>query len=198
MIKLVIFDLLGVVLVYDRKAHIRQMCKILKKDERSILETMVPLWERMEVGELNVADMKRIASKRLGVTPWKLDRINNYDSVKINTKVIDIMRSLHKHYKVVILTNLSKGSYLIARRRFLDNKAYEKAFVSAYIRMKKPDYRAYELVMDRMNVTPEESLLIDDSPINVESAKKANMDAVLFVNQNQLMRSLLQKNIRIK
>jgi putative hydrolase of the HAD superfamily len=42
----------------------------------------------------------------------------------------------------------------------------------------KPDARAYELIIERMGVTAEECVFIDDQPINLEGARSVGMHAV--------------------
>ena len=59
----------------------------------------------------------------------------------------------------------------------------------------KPDERVYKVILAALKVSPEEALLVDDSPANVEGALTAGMDALQFVGTRPLLRALAGRGL---
>lgn len=49
---------------------------------------------------------------------------------------------------------------------------FEKVYLSYEVNMRKPDAEIFELVLSQNNLSPSETLFIDDSPQHIETAKK--------------------------
>lgn len=64
-------------------------------------------------------------------------------------------------------------------------KEVDGYIVSAVEKMKKPDLRIYNLICQRYQFNPEECLFVDDRQVNIEAARQAGMNAVLFEDYNQ-------------
>ncbi|MBP9732541.1 MAG: HAD-IA family hydrolase, partial [Candidatus Magasanikbacteria bacterium] len=56
---------------------------------------------------------------------------------------------------------------------------------------------AFELMLQKLDVTPEECLFIDDSPKNTASAKDMGITVLDFTTPEQLKNDLIQLNIRL-
>jgi len=48
----------------------------------------------------------------------------------------------------------------------------------------KPDAAIYELAISRFNLTPQETVFIDDKLENIEAAKKLNLKTIHLVDPN--------------
>lgn len=57
---------------------------------------------------------------------------------------------------------------------------FDASVISCEIGVMKPDPAAYEAILRRLDVRPEQALFIDDSPANVEGARAVGMSAVHF------------------
>ena len=62
--------------------------------------------------------------------------------------------------------------------------------VSALEGVAKPDERIYRITLERLGVAPQEALFVDDSPVNVEAARKLGIQTVLFTTPEALEREL--------
>jgi len=61
--------------------------------------------------------------------------------------------------------------------------------------LKKPDEKAFELILQRLGVKPEESVFIDDKQENLDAAKKLGMKIALFENNKQFFSCLREMGI---
>jgi FMN phosphatase YigB (HAD superfamily) len=67
---------------------------------------------------------------------------------------------------------------------------FQHVFASHLIKCAKPEEASFLFVADALNVPMSECLLIDDTPLNVDRAKAAGWQALLFSDAQQLRRDL--------
>lgn len=56
--------------------------------------------------------------------------------------------------------------------------------ISCDDKLRKPDKKAFELILERLKVRPEESIFIDDKQENIDAAEKLGIKTILFENNN--------------
>lgn len=88
-------------------------------------------------------------------------------------------------YRVYLLSNYPLKMYELHWPSFSFFKEVDGYIVSAVEKMKKPDLRIYNLICQRYQFNPEECLFVDDRQVNIEAARQAGMNAVLFEDYNQ-------------
>jgi 2-haloacid dehalogenase len=106
------------------------------------------------------------------------------DSVAIMERLIDAGRD------VTMLTNFASDTFEEARERFAFLKRPRGVTVSARIGHIKPDRAIYDHHAAAFGLEPAATLFIDDSAKNVEGAKAAGWQAVLFTDAGQLAADL--------
>jgi FMN phosphatase YigB (HAD superfamily) len=74
--------------------------------------------------------------------------------------------------------------------------AFEVVVTSFDAGCMKPDRRIYEIAAEKAGVSPEEIFFADDMPANVEGAKAAGIDAVLYTDTPKLLKDLRQRGVR--
>jgi HAD superfamily hydrolase (TIGR01509 family) len=57
-------------------------------------------------------------------------------------------------------------------------------------RVLKPERRAFELVLKKLGVAPEEAIMVDDCQENLDAAKAIGMHAVLYRTLDNLQKQL--------
>ncbi len=102
-----------------------------------------------------------------------------------------------KVYKVVALTNWSNETFPIAQKRFDFLNWFEGIVVSGEEKTRKPFKAIYEITLNRFNITPENSVFIDDNLRNIEAAKRLNINGIHFKNPEQLITDLKNYNISV-
>jgi 2-haloacid dehalogenase len=90
------------------------------------------------------------------------------------------------------LTNMERETYPLRRERFDFLGWFDGTVVSAYEGLAKPDPAIFELLLDRFDLTPSETVFVDDSPANVRAAQKVGMQAVEF-DSSERLREVLAK-----
>jgi len=110
---------------------------------------------------------------------------------------LEILRQLHTQnkHRLYALTNWSHETFPIAEARYGFLQLFEGILVSGKEQLKKPDPKIYQLLLDRYQIVPEQSIFIDDNLRNVKAAQKLGIDAIHFQGPEQLKNTLSQKNI---
>ncbi|WP_370769965.1 HAD family hydrolase [Eubacterium ramulus] len=71
-------------------------------------------------------------------------------------------------------------SFIGISRNFSPLEAFDGVMVSSEVHLIKPDVRIYECLLEKYQLKPEECLFFDDRKDNVEGAREAGMQAMVF------------------
>ncbi len=112
---------------------------------------------------------------------------------------VNILKSLieNPNYKVVALTNWSHETFPIALERFDFLHWFEGIIVSGIEKTRKPFAEIYELTLNRFNITPENSIFIDDNLRNIKAAEALGINGIHFESPNALLDQLKTFSITI-
>ena len=102
------------------------------------------------------------------------------DSVAVMLGLID------RGHDVTMLTNFAADTFAEARGRFDFLNRPRGVTVSGEVGLIKPDAAIYDRHARDFGLEPAATIFIDDSPANVEGAKAAGWDAVLFTGADKL------------
>jgi 2-haloacid dehalogenase len=92
--------------------------------------------------------------------------------------------------RLFALTNMEAHTYPLRRERYDFLRWFEGTVVSSSEGVIKPDARIYRVLLERYELDPGSTLMIDDNPHNVEAARALGMPAVLFESPEALRREL--------
>jgi len=84
------------------------------------------------------------------------------------------------------LTNMERETYPLRQQRFPFLSWFDGTVVSGFEGVAKPDPAIFELLLDRFDLDPATTLFIDDSPVNVEAARRVGIQAVEFESPERL------------
>ncbi|BCH26133.1 HAD family hydrolase [Mesorhizobium sp. L-8-3] len=112
------------------------------------------------------------------------------DSVAVMLELIDA------GHDVTMLTNFASDTFIEARQRFPFLDRPRGVTVSGEVRMIKPDRGIYDHHMASFDLDPAATIFIDDSQKNVDGARHAGWQAVLFQDAKTLEADLARFGIR--
>jgi 2-haloacid dehalogenase len=110
---------------------------------------------------------------------------------------VEVFRQLKEtgKYKLYALTNWSGELFPVALELYEFLHWFDGRVVSGDEKMRKPFPEFYQLILNRFQLTPEETLFIDDNLRNVEAAEKMGLKTVRFQSPEQLKNELVQQGI---
>ncbi len=161
MIKLIAFDLIGVL--------IRELDVNLSEDEEKLERLFGP----------NKSDQEYLDNASKVVNNPTLNKCNNIISKLYEVKEPDIFKKIKEKYnvKIIIATN-----HISLIRDFI-NKTFDMNYIddlviSAEINEIKPNRGFYYYILDKYNIKPEELLFLDDSKTNIEGASRLGINTI--------------------
>ena len=112
------------------------------------------------------------------------------------TGTVDILRALKgKGYPLYGLSNWSAETYPRARGKYPFFDLFDDIILSGDVELVKPDPAIFHLLLNKINYSAPECLLIDDSRPNVDAAKKLGFSIILFISPENLQTELQRLNL---
>lgn len=93
------------------------------------------------------------------------------------------------------LTNFSAETFPAQRRRFAFLSWFHGIVVSGEEGVIKPDPRIFRILLERYGIAPEDSVFVDDSPMNAAAAAALGMHGIPFRSPELLRRELETLNL---
>ena len=111
---------------------------------------------------------------------------------------VDVLRDLHAAgVRLLALTNWSAELFPVARGRFDFLRLFEDILVSGEERLAKPDPRVFALLTERSGLPPGACVFVDDKPENVDAARAAGLDGIVFVDDGTLREQLRERGLPV-
>jgi 2-haloacid dehalogenase len=109
---------------------------------------------------------------------------------------VEVLRELHEaKVPLFALTNWSAELFPAARERYGFLQLFDDIVVSGEVRAAKPAPEVFDILRQRTGRALESCLFIDDSPDNVEGARRSGLQAVLFTDAAQLRDDLRARGL---
>lgn len=174
MIQGIIFDCYGV-LVSGSLDYLRSLTPADKRQE------FTDLARASDNGFISRREYMEEAGRLIGKPPQEIRRLINQQEVR-NPEMLAYVKELRKSYRTALLSNVGRGSIeRLFTAEELDD-LFDAVVLSSEVGMTKPSLEMYQHAAARLDMTPEECIMIDDIPFNVEGAQMAGMRGVVFTD----------------
>ena len=104
--------------------------------------------------------------------------------------LLEFIQSLKPAYKIGALSDAWPDARTSNIR--VTDDIFDVIVYSAEEGLRKPDPEIYQRTLKRLDVKPEESIYIDDSPHKVEGAKQVGMRALLFTDTDAIREQITE------
>jgi len=190
--EVVLFDLGGVLLPFDRERRVRTLSRALKVTPERARDFMrSEVHGRLDLGQADEDELIRSLSDLAG---WPVPREAGLALILSVFEAPNVaLWELAAGLKARVRVGGFSDNPVFVREVFPDGHALEPMFWSAELGLTKADARAYAEVEARLGVNPEAILLIDDSPGNVALARDIGWDAIHFRANAQLVGELAER-----
>jgi putative hydrolase of the HAD superfamily len=113
-----------------------------------------------------------------------------------NSDVLDILSQVRASAITAVLTNNGPLVRMMINEYFPDLVArVDRWFFSYEVMATKPDPRAYLATLERLKVTPDSCVFVDDAETNVRGARDVGIDAIQFADAPTLANELHQRQL---
>ncbi len=109
-----------------------------------------------------------------------------FEALDPNPPMIELMRELKAAgYQMAMLTNNVREWEPLWRSMLPVDEIFEIVVDSGFVGARKPEARIYELTLERIGMSAEACLFVDDIAHNCEGARRVGMSAVHFRGNEQ-------------
>jgi putative hydrolase of the HAD superfamily len=176
--KALIFDIGNVLLRFDFGLALRKLADHSTPAAEAILALIEPVKAAYEGGRMTRADFQAEVRAIIRFSGTDADFIAAWEDIFTeNEPMVALVRQLHGRLPLYLLSNTSDIHVDFIFRRFPFFRLFDDAVYSYLVRASKPEPEIYEIARRQFNVTPSETLFIDDLLPNVQAARAAGFNA---------------------
>ena len=196
MIEAIIFDMGG---VFFQKSQILRTAVL---DQYQVSEDwinqikLLPAYHLYKQGLLSQDDFMREVGPHLPPGAGHAEDLFRDLSMArdLNQALVDLAASLRTRYRIAVLSN--SDSFLEERiERFGIADLFEFVINSYRVRMRKPDQRIFQHLLNRIELDPEQILFVDDKPSNVSVARELGLYGHVFSSTTGLNQDLREHGL---
>lgn len=196
MIKAITFDLDGVYFTEDSFKNFKSNFPKNTTDQNLVDHVLAKSDEMMNFkrGILTETQYWDFVNQSFGQS-LSLDVITNLlmDSYSVNQNVVDYVKKVRSEgIKTCICTNNFPTRINALNKKFNFLSDFDVQVFSYEVGSVKPDLKIFQTLIEISGVFPEEIFYADDKEANVEAAKSLGINAIVFTNFEDFVKSLTQ------
>jgi HAD superfamily hydrolase (TIGR01509 family) len=183
--KAIIFDYFGV--LSSEVAPIWLQKNITTGDSLALKDMYVTPADKGMLSEKKLFDQLSVVS---GIPAQQIPKQWS-ELIHVNDELLSfIQEELVGKYKLGILTNATSEFFhnLLAQHPL--DSIFDAIVISSEIGHAKPEPEAYLNILEKLKIQPQDALMIDDNKINVDGAKAAGLNGLLFTSNENLRKEL--------
>ena len=200
-IKAIVFDLGKVLIEWDPRHLYRNIFENTQKMEYFLSTVCPPEWnlelDRGYPFEEGVKDrIKLYPQYELEIRAYYL-RWEEMVPGEIKTSV-KLLSDLRRYpCSLYALSNWSAETFPKMRQRFEFLKWFKKIFISGEIGLVKPEFAFYNYFLEKVKLKAPECIFIDDSALNIQTARKLGFKTILFESPEKLKEELRKNRVPV-
>jgi epoxide hydrolase-like predicted phosphatase len=201
MIKAIIFDFGNVICKFDNNIFLKKISnktnKTIKKlNEIIYIKSSLP--QQYETGLITSDEFFEKIKILCNLKITKDEFITAYTNIFTPIKTtFNLIQRLKPNYKLALLSNTREWdfNYGIKPTEIFD--LFDVLSLSFRVKAMKPDSKMFFDVLDKLRLSPEECVSIDDIKEYANRARQLGFHAVHYTSYNKLLQELKELNVKI-
>lgn len=183
---LYIFDMGGVLV----RSHsvVPRIAEYLQLSRETLHDLAYDMFHPLMEGKITTTEFWRIFSERAGQVIEEELFTKFFDPVRIEP-VYALIEHLKTQHRVICGTNTIPEHYAIHQERG-DYAIFDTVYASHLMGCSKPSPDFYRWILDREGIASAQTVFIDDSLANIESARKLGIPSIHFTGSDALIAAL--------
>ena len=192
-IKNIVFDLGRVLIKFEPKEYIEQNVPEEKREDfyNGIFGSTE--WLMLDRGTLSYEDAKKIFKERVPGADKQIDRLFDVDLFEILQPIeenVKLLPKLKEKYNLYILSNFHQPAFEHIFKKYDFFRLFDGHTVSCYYYLLKPEKEIYDILIDKFNLIPEETVFIDDTKVNIDACEKEGIRGIHLPDYTELKQKL--------
>ena len=192
--KAVIFDMGGVLIkTVDRTARsalARQLGMTYEAMEALVYNSETA--RQAMVGKVSENDHFNYVLNKLGVPNFGIRSFQEafWGGDDLDSELESFIGSLKNQYKLGLLSNAMDSTRKWLSEKYKILNLFDECVFSAEVKMAKPDAQIYQLILDRLNINPQDAIFIDDFIENIQTANQLGISTVHYRSTKQTINEI--------
>ena len=203
--KLIIFDLDGV-LIDTKNIHYESLnLALLEIDQKYkiTIDEHLKKYDGLKTNQkLNMLSEEKGLPQSLHKKIWNRKQeitLTMLEDIQVNDEILSCLKFLSKDYKIVCCSNSIRKTIFVILNRLKLIEYFDLIISNEDVVNSKPHPEMYWKAMSYFGFTPEETLIIEDSPHGLLAANRANTNILRVDNSKQLtLENITNKLNKIK
>jgi len=149
--------------------------------------------DKFEKDEISPKEFRAEILKRLDFTLTNQEFDKGWCDLYLDTYrgIDNVLANLKYNYHLVALTNTNSIHSKAWNTKYASTLwHFQKIFSSHELKERKPDAKAYRIVLDYLQVEPQHVVFLDDNIENIKEAEQLGMKAILVTSFEQMTTEL--------
>jgi HAD superfamily hydrolase (TIGR01509 family) len=187
MIKLIIFDLSGVISNAEEPIYLEKFAEDLNVNLEELQKIYFEYLEKSERGEIPLSVVWGKTLEKFNIQGDYKEFVKDMMSLKeFNKDVLEFVLGLRKKYKMAFFTNYAEEYWKIHETLIDLSRYFDFGVVSYQIGSRKPEVKGFKKIIEHFDVKPEETVFLDDSEKNLKNAKEMGINTVHYKGLERL------------
>ena len=193
MIEVLVWDLAGVLLHTVKGTFESLLAERLNAPEQAVYDAIrSETNNQWDLGEMDDPSYYTWLLEYLGQPLSKMPILERFvrDDFYVHPQMLAAIRDYHTRYTSVLLTNFPSHLHEFLRTVWNIDGTFDHVIASCDVKLLKPDPRMYRYALEQAGCQPQEAVFIDDRAVNVEGARSVGMQAIQFLDPDQITHDL--------
>jgi len=196
MITTIIFDLGGVLVRTENRTPRRLLAEKfgMTYDEMDELVYGSPTSKQAGSGMISAEEHQETVLKTLGLPAGSFKSFGDefWGGDRLDKMLVDFIIGLREEYTTALLSNAWDDLRPLLINLWKIDGIFDHIFISAELKLAKPDPRIYQHVINELQQDPSEMIFLDDFIENVEAARAEGLQAIHFRSREQALGELAE------
>ena len=198
----IIFDCGGVIFDFSPDNVFNHWAMVSGEDVDVIRQRFVldDKYHKFEKGEIDAVLFRKHTLNMLELKISDEDFDDGWNSIYMDSVygIEQLLQELKSQYRLVALTNTNEihaRKWPILYASLL--RHFERVFSSHEIQARKPERKAFEIVLEHLALNADDVIFLDDNPEYVQAASSMNIASIHVTSFRQMIEDLRNLGVRI-
>jgi len=188
----IFFDWGGVIANDPGDEFLGQLLRNVGASEPQVQEIFETYMKRFMRGEISETEYWQELRSKYGLSIHDAisDEFKKWRGLVANENILELVKEAQgKGFNVAILSNVIEPTYnVIKQAGYYD--LFDEVIASCKVGYVKPEKEIYKISLERLNVTAQESVFIDDKQSLLDPAEQIGFKTILAQNPEQIIRDV--------
>jgi HAD superfamily hydrolase (TIGR01509 family) len=188
-IKGIIWDMGGVILRTTGDESRQALAKEFNISTEDLYRLVFdsPSAEKATIGMITEIEHWNIVADTLGMPREKIQELQDrfWAGDQVDKELISFIKGLNENHKTGLLSNAWSGARQALNQKNACDLVFKYSMFSYEVRLRKPDPKIYERMLELMGLQAREAIFVDDLMDNVKGAESIGIHGVQFISTNQ-------------